>query len=66
MYGSSTSLDLRGEDILAFGQAAGGIVVAKGSRLFEKLKDFFKRATEDQSNIIARARGISIVGGVKV
>lgn len=53
MYGSSISLDLMGEDIRAFGQAAGGYVVAKGSQLFEKLKDFIKRETEDQSNIIA-------------
>jgi len=52
IYGSSSDLELRGEDIRAHGQA-GGIVVAKGSQLFENLKEFFKRETEDKSNVKA-------------
>jgi hypothetical protein len=52
IWGSFSDLELRGEDIRAHGQA-GGIVVAKGSHLFKNLKEFFKRETEDKSNVKA-------------
>jgi hypothetical protein len=50
LYGSTTNLELRGEEIRAHGQA-GGVVIAKGSKLFEKLEEFIKRETEDNKNV---------------